>query len=139
MPDSSKMSFNCTLQGDSRPDTKKCQDRILDIFSDVLQPNGNSLVPKSVERACLENAKVLSQVDKKFIAIVAGNTLAVIDQVVAFSRTFIEHFTLSSDASCVSVCAVCWCVFIFLFLFLFNTYKILIFSFCCPGMYSFVL
>lgn len=105
------MSFNSSLQGDSRSGIKKNQDRILDIFSDVLQPDGNSLVPKSIERACLENAEVLSQVDKKFIAIVAGKNLAIIDQVVAFSRTFVEHFSSRSDVFWVSVCAERVCIF----------------------------
>lgn len=80
------MSNNFTRQGENRSDVKKNQDSILDIFSDILQLNGDSLVPKSIGRACLENAKVLNQVDKKFIAVVAGKTLAMIDQVVAFSK-----------------------------------------------------
>ncbi|XP_057809342.1 uncharacterized protein LOC131023776 isoform X2 [Salvia miltiorrhiza] len=84
---------NCSLAtaGNSRSEVKKNQDRILDISSDVLQLDGASLVPKSVERACLENAKVLSQVDKKFIAIVAGKTLAMIDQHAADERIKLEE------------------------------------------------
>ncbi|KAL1566679.1 DNA mismatch repair protein MLH3 isoform X1 [Salvia divinorum] len=84
---------NCSLAttGNSSSDIKRNQDRILHIFSDSLQLDGASLVPKSVERACLENAKVLNQVDKKFIAIVAGKTLAIIDQHAADERIKLEE------------------------------------------------
>lgn len=57
------------------------QHDILDISSGFLHLVGNSLVPESLHRNCLEDAKVLQQVDKKFIPIVAGGMLAVIDQV----------------------------------------------------------
>ncbi|KAG6387679.1 hypothetical protein SASPL_152871 [Salvia splendens] len=79
------------LKGNSSSDIKRNQDGILNIFSDSLQLDGASLVPKSVERACLENAKVLEQVDKKFIAIVAGKTLAIIDQHAADERIKLEE------------------------------------------------
>ncbi|XP_047973390.1 DNA mismatch repair protein MLH3 isoform X1 [Salvia hispanica] len=84
---------NCSLAtaGNSSSDIKRNQDGILNIFSDSLQLDGVSLVPKSVERACLENAKVLDQVDKKFIAIVAGKTLAIIDQHAADERIKLEE------------------------------------------------
>lgn len=81
-----------TLQGESGSAIKNNQDMILDISSDILHLDGDSLVPKSIERACLEDAKVLNQVDKKFIAVVAGKTLAMIDQVIAFLETISEHF-----------------------------------------------
>lgn len=57
------------------------QDNILDIYSGLLHLAGDSLVPESIDKNCLEDAKVLQQVDKKFIPMVAGGTLAVIDQV----------------------------------------------------------
>lgn len=93
---------NCSLPtaGENRSDVKKNQDSILDIFSDILQLDGDSLVPKSIERACLENAKVLNQVDKKFIAVVAGKTLAIIDQHAADERIKLEelrHNVLSGE------------------------------------------
>lgn len=57
------------------------QSDILDISSGFLHLAADSLVPNSINKHFLENAKVLQQVDKKFIPIVAGKTLAVIDQV----------------------------------------------------------
>lgn len=78
------------MQDKSRSDNKKNLDVILDISSDVLQLDFDSLVPKSIDRTSFEGAKVLNQVDKKFIAVVAGNTLAVVDQVILFSETTAE-------------------------------------------------
>lgn len=57
------------------------ESHILDISSGFLHLAGDSLVPESINKNCLGNAKVLQQVDKKFIPVVAGGTLAVIDQV----------------------------------------------------------
>lgn len=57
------------------------QNNILDISSGFLHLAGNSLIPETIGKKCLEDAKVLHQVDKKFIPITAGRTLAVIDQV----------------------------------------------------------
>ncbi|KAK7307431.1 hypothetical protein VNO77_40485 [Canavalia gladiata] len=57
------------------------QNNILDISSGLLHLAGDSLIPETISRKCLEDAKVLHQVDKKFIPIVAGRTLAVIDQI----------------------------------------------------------
>lgn len=57
------------------------QDNILDISSGLLHLTGEFLIPESINKSCLEDAKVLQQVDKKFIPVVAGRTLAVIDQV----------------------------------------------------------
>lgn len=54
---------------------------ILDISSGFLFLAGGSLVPESITKNCLFNAKVLQQVDKKFIPVAAGGVLAVIDQV----------------------------------------------------------
>lgn len=53
---------------------------ILDISMGFLNLVGD-LVPASINKNCLGDAKVLQQLDKKFIPIVAGGTLAVIDQV----------------------------------------------------------
>ncbi|XP_043810058.1 DNA mismatch repair protein MLH3 isoform X3 [Manihot esculenta] len=67
------------------------QHDILDISSGFLHLAGNSLVPESLHRNCLEDAKVLQQVDKKFIPIVAGGMLAVIDQHAADERIRLEE------------------------------------------------
>lgn len=57
------------------------QDKILDISSGFLHLASDSLVPETISKKCLEDARVLYQVDKKFIPVVAGRILAVIDQV----------------------------------------------------------
>ncbi|PIN23390.1 hypothetical protein CDL12_03874 [Handroanthus impetiginosus] len=88
-----------TIGGRGSDDTKN-QDIILDISSDILHLAGDSLVPKSIDRMSLEDAKVLNQVDKKFIAVVAGKTLAVIDQHAADERIRLEelrHKVLSGE------------------------------------------
>lgn len=59
----------------------KDEDGILDIQSCMLNVAGYSLVPKSINRNGLQNAKVLWQIDNKYIPVVADGTLAVIDQV----------------------------------------------------------
>ena len=56
-------------------------DDILDISSGLLHLTGSTLVPDSISRECLENARVLLQVDRKFIPVMAGDTLIIIDQV----------------------------------------------------------
>ncbi|KAL7132155.1 hypothetical protein ABFS83_12G052800 [Erythranthe nasuta] len=84
--------------GGSMSDNKKNQDVILDISSDIL--HFDSLVPKSIDRTSLEDAIVLNQVDKKFIAIVAGKTLAMVDQHAADERVRLEelrHKVLSGE------------------------------------------
>lgn len=73
-------AFQLTQAADRLIDPKG-EIEILDIQSSMLDLSGNSLVPKSISRSGLENAKVLSQVDNKFIPVVANGTLAVIDQV----------------------------------------------------------
>ncbi|XP_061971133.1 DNA mismatch repair protein MLH3 isoform X2 [Populus nigra] len=67
------------------------QRNILDISSGFLHLAGNLLVPESIHRNCLQDARVLHQVDKKFIPIVAGGTLAVIDQHAADERIRLEE------------------------------------------------
>lgn len=56
-------------------------DTILDISSGILHLAGDLLVPSSIDKNCLKDAKVLQQVDKKFIPVVADRILAIIDQV----------------------------------------------------------
>ncbi|XP_048334561.2 DNA mismatch repair protein MLH3 [Ziziphus jujuba] len=77
------------------------QSDILDISSGFLHLATDSLVPNSINKHFLENAKVLQQVDKKFIPIVAGKTLAVIDQHAADERIRLEELrqkVLSGEA-----------------------------------------
>ncbi|KZV47150.1 hypothetical protein F511_16992 [Dorcoceras hygrometricum] len=73
---------------------------ILDISSDSLNLTRDSLVPASIDRTSFNYAKVLNQVDKKFIAVVAGETLVVIDQHAADERIRLEelrHKVLSGE------------------------------------------
>lgn len=58
------------------------QDGVFDISSGLLHLRSDeSLVPESINRHSLEDAKVLQQVDKKYIPIVACGTVAIVDQV----------------------------------------------------------
>ncbi|KAF8011198.1 hypothetical protein BT93_J1726 [Corymbia citriodora subsp. variegata] len=91
---------------------KKCgsseimgQTHVLDIASGFLHLAGDSLVPTSIHRNCLVKARVLQQVDKKFIPVVAGGTLAVIDQHAADERIRLEELrrkVLSGEAKTIS-------------------------------------
>ncbi|XP_040937554.1 DNA mismatch repair protein MLH3 isoform X3 [Gossypium hirsutum] len=67
------------------------EDTLLDIASGFLNLAAESLVPKSIIKKCLTEAKVLQQVDKKFIPIVAGGKLAIIDQHAADERIQLEE------------------------------------------------
>ncbi|TYH78623.1 hypothetical protein ES332_D03G001800v1 [Gossypium tomentosum] len=67
------------------------EDTLLDIASGFLNLVAGSLVPKSISKKCLTEAKVLQQVDKKFIPIVADGTLAIIDQHAADERIQLEE------------------------------------------------
>ncbi|CAA0835116.1 MUTL protein homolog 3 [Striga hermonthica] len=80
--------------GGSRSDDTNDEDNILDITSDTMHLSGDTLIPKSIDRTLLEDAKVLNQVDKKFIAIVAGKNLAIIDQHAADERIRLEALRL---------------------------------------------
>ncbi|XAR73676.1 hypothetical protein NMG60_11007728 [Bertholletia excelsa] len=64
---------------------------ILDISSGMLHLAADSLVPESIHKSCLEEAKVLHQVDKKFIPVVGGGVLALIDQHAADERIRLEE------------------------------------------------
>ncbi|KAG9132340.1 hypothetical protein Leryth_013009 [Lithospermum erythrorhizon] len=64
---------------------------ILDISSGILHLSGDSLVPNSIDKSFLERAKVLPQVDKKFIPVVGCKVLAVIDQHAADERIRLEE------------------------------------------------
>ncbi|CAL5373572.1 unnamed protein product [Camellia sinensis] len=67
------------------------ESNILDVSSGILHLAGDSLVPESINKNCLEDAKVLQQVDKKFIPIVGGGVLAIIDQHAADERIRLEE------------------------------------------------
>ncbi|KAH1224138.1 DNA mismatch repair protein MLH3 [Glycine max] len=81
------------------------QNNILDISSGFLHLAGDSLIPETISKKCLEDAKVLHQVDKKFILVVAGRTLAVIDQHAADERIRLEELcqkVLSGEAKAIT-------------------------------------
>ncbi|KAL4186439.1 hypothetical protein AMTRI_Chr09g33890 [Amborella trichopoda] len=65
-------------------------DSILDISSGLLHLASSSLIPESISKDCLDNAKVLLQLDKKFIPVTAGRYLAIIDQHAADERIRLE-------------------------------------------------
>ncbi|KFK30189.1 hypothetical protein AALP_AA7G229700 [Arabis alpina] len=68
------------------------QDSVLDISSGILLLRSEeSLVPESINRQSLEDAKVLQQVDKKYIPIVACGTVAIVDQHAADERIRLEE------------------------------------------------
>ncbi|XP_042518085.1 DNA mismatch repair protein MLH3 isoform X2 [Macadamia integrifolia] len=77
---------------------------ILDVSSGILQLAG-SLVPESIKKDFLENAKILLQLDKKFIPVMAGGTLTLIDQHAADERIRLEelrHKVLSGEGKTVA-------------------------------------
>ncbi|XP_040370286.1 DNA mismatch repair protein MLH3 isoform X7 [Rosa chinensis] len=79
---------------------------ILDISSGFLNLAADSLVPESLHKNCLKHSRVLQQVDKKFIPVMAGQTLAVIDQHAADERIRLEelrHKVLSGDGEAKTV------------------------------------
>ncbi|KAK4777600.1 hypothetical protein SAY87_017787 [Trapa incisa] len=84
----SKWRDSCLQRNESRGTRE--ENNILDISSGFLFLAGSSLVPESITKNCLFDAKVLQQVDKKFIPVVAGGTLAVIDQHAADERIRLE-------------------------------------------------
>ncbi|CAL5373562.1 unnamed protein product [Camellia sinensis] len=67
------------------------ESNIVDVSSGILHLAGDSLVPESINKNCLEDAKVLQQVDKKFIPIVGGGVLAIIDQHATDERIRLEE------------------------------------------------
>ncbi|MCE5165705.1 hypothetical protein HAX54_011788 [Datura stramonium] len=77
-------SFHCEMQSSTGTENLKNQDTILNVASGILHFVGDLLVPDTIDKSCLEGAKVLQQDDKKFIPIVASTTLAIIDQMSEF-------------------------------------------------------
>ncbi|KAG2695162.1 hypothetical protein I3843_07G002300 [Carya illinoinensis] len=84
-------SFSSKITNKNKSCDTNNESHILDISSGFLHLAGDSLVPESINKNCLGNAKVLQQVDKKFIPVVAGGTLAVIDQHAADERIRLEE------------------------------------------------
>ncbi|KAM7257724.1 hypothetical protein ACFE04_013465 [Oxalis oulophora] len=81
------------------------QDNILNISAGFLHLSADSLIPQNANKNFLEKAKVLQQVDKKFIPVVAGRTLVLIDQHAADERIRLEELrakVLSGDARTIS-------------------------------------
>ncbi|PQQ15316.1 DNA mismatch repair protein MLH3 isoform X2 [Prunus yedoensis var. nudiflora] len=81
------------------------QNSILDISSGFLHLAADSLVPESITKNCLSDCRVLQQVDKKYIAIMAGRTLAIIDQHAADERIRLEELrqkVLSGEAKTIT-------------------------------------
>ncbi|CAL9125724.1 unnamed protein product [Musa textilis] len=64
---------------------------ILDISSGLLHISGDSLVPELINKDCLHNARVLYQLDKKFIPVMANGRLMIIDQHAADERIRVEE------------------------------------------------
>ncbi|CAA6668687.1 unnamed protein product [Spirodela intermedia] len=79
------------FSGSNRAQKHSSYDDILDISSGMLHLAGNSLVPESVSRDTLQDAKVLLQVDRKFIPATAGDVLIAIDQHAADERIRLEE------------------------------------------------
>lgn len=66
------------------------KDDILSISSGLLHLSSGSLIPESISKDCLENARVLLQLDRKFIPVMAGDILVIIDQHAADERIRLE-------------------------------------------------
>ena len=71
------------------------ESNILDVSSGILHLAGDSLVPESINKNCLEDAKVLQQVNKKFIPIVGGGVFAILPRFKHCSSFFLFFFLRS--------------------------------------------
>uniref|UniRef100_A0A1D1ZIW5 DNA mismatch repair protein Mlh3 n=1 Tax=Anthurium amnicola TaxID=1678845 RepID=A0A1D1ZIW5_9ARAE len=94
------------VQGSVRShNVSACDDEVLDISSGLLHLAGSSLVPESISRDALEDAKVLLQVDRKFIPVTAGGILVAIDQHAADERIRLEElrYKVMSGEGCTIV------------------------------------
>lgn len=77
--------------GDFLHNSFQQSDDILDISSGILHLSGSSLVPESLDKDCLQDARVLLQLDRKFIPVMASRTLIIIDQHAADERIRLEE------------------------------------------------
>ncbi|XP_039792441.1 DNA mismatch repair protein MLH3-like isoform X4 [Panicum virgatum] len=69
----------------------ECYDDVLSISSGTLHLSCNSLVPECVDKNCFEEARVLLQLDKKFIPVISGETILLVDQHAADERIRLEE------------------------------------------------
>ncbi|KAG0544770.1 hypothetical protein BDA96_02G305200 [Sorghum bicolor] len=67
-----------------------CYDDILSISSGTLHLSCSSLIPECVDKNCFEEARVLLQLDKKFIPVISGETILLVDQHAADERIRLE-------------------------------------------------
>ncbi|WVZ65790.1 hypothetical protein U9M48_015097 [Paspalum notatum var. saurae] len=67
-----------------------CYD-VLSISSGSLHLSCSSLVPECVDKNCFEDARVLLQLDKKFIPVISGDTILLVDQHAADERIRLEE------------------------------------------------
>ncbi|XP_023157456.1 DNA mismatch repair protein MLH3 isoform X3 [Zea mays] len=68
-----------------------CYDDILSISSGALHLSCSSLIPECVDKNCFEEARVLLQLDKKFIPVISGETILLVDQHAADERIRLEE------------------------------------------------
>ncbi|KAJ6804767.1 DNA mismatch repair protein MLH3 [Iris pallida] len=86
-----RTSVTQPTSGDVSDYYPQINDEILNVCSGVLHLSSSSLVPQSIDRECLQDARVLLQLDTKFIPVVAGGVLIVIDQHAADERIRLEE------------------------------------------------
>ncbi|XP_042378547.1 DNA mismatch repair protein MLH3-like isoform X6 [Zingiber officinale] len=80
-----------TKDGGSSQKSFQQADDILDISSGLLHFTGDSLVPELIDKNCLHDARVLLQLDNKYIPVMASGNLMVIDQHAADERIRLEE------------------------------------------------
>ncbi|CAM0953083.1 unnamed protein product [Alopecurus aequalis] len=66
-------------------------DDVLSISSGPLHLSCTSLVPECIDKNCFEEARVLLQLDKKFIPVISGELLLLVDQHAADERIRLEE------------------------------------------------
>uniref|UniRef100_A0ACD5YCS6 Uncharacterized protein n=1 Tax=Avena sativa TaxID=4498 RepID=A0ACD5YCS6_AVESA len=69
----------------------ECYDDVLSISSGPLHLSFTSLVPECINKNCFEEARVLLQLDKKFIPVISGELLLLVDQHAADERIRLEE------------------------------------------------
>ncbi|ONK64212.1 uncharacterized protein A4U43_C07F23300 [Asparagus officinalis] len=77
-------------QSTDRDVSHTSKDNVLSISSGILHLSASSLIPDSINKECLQNARVLQQLDKKFIPVMAGQILVIVDQHAADERIRLE-------------------------------------------------
>ncbi|XP_047049476.1 DNA mismatch repair protein MLH3-like [Lolium rigidum] len=71
--------------------SSECYDDVLSISSGPLNLSCSSLVPECIDKNCFEEARVLLQLDKKFIPVISGKLLLLVDQHAADERIRLEE------------------------------------------------